>query len=111
MGNIINVESLPNSAASFHLAIPSSGWSSTKTDGYFTNTVSLGGTINTTHQPDITLSGSTVDTVPTDAQITAYNLVNLFSFANGATISEMTAKAKIKPTETFYVIVKGISEA
>ena len=111
MGKICTVEPLPNNFLSFLVAVPSSSWSSTKTDGYFTNTISLGGTINTTHQPTVTLSGATVDTVPSAAQLTAYNLVSFFSFTNGTAVSQMVVKAKTKPTETFYVIVKGGDES
>lgn len=90
--------------------VSASGWSATTdSDGYYTNTVSLSSGLNTSVQPIIGVSGSTVNTVPTAAQKAAFNLCELFSFADGTNITSVTVKAKTKPTETFYVIINGES--
>lgn len=93
-----------------HLTVDASNWLSTvDADGYYRNVVSLGTTFNTYFRPLIAISGSTLDTPPTAAQSAAYNLVDVYSFADGAATNAMIVKAKTKPTETFYVTVSGIA--
>lgn len=91
------------------VAIPSTGWSGTvDSDGYYTNEVILGDSYNTFNPVHVSPSGSTRDTLPTVAQGAAYNLVDLFWMPSESTSEiHLTAKAKTKPTETFYIQVSG----
>ena len=94
------------------MSIPASGWSSTTdSDGYYTNTVQLSAEINTAYKPQIGQIGSAVDVQPTSAEKAAFNLVDVFHFANGSNVSQITAKAKTKPTTTFYIVVYAGSES
>ena len=92
--------------------IPASGWSSTTdSDGYYTNMVQLSAEINAAYKPLIGQIGSAVDVQPTSAEKAAFNLVDVFHFANGSSVSQITAKAKTKPTTTFYIVVYAGSES
>lgn len=87
--------------------IPSGNWTSTvDSDGYYTNTLSVI-PFNTYNGVDVRLSGSTIDTLPTAAQIAAYNLVDIFYMANGTDVRTLVVKARTKPTIDFYVTLKG----
>ena len=83
-------------------------WSATvDADGYYTCQVGLEIDFNTYIQPIISLCGNTKNTLPTDAQKSAYNLCDIFHFTDGVDISSMVVKAKTKPTESFSVLVTG----
>lgn len=104
------IKNKPTVRASYSMltAIPSSGWSAvTDSDGYYTNTVSLSQSIDTSVQPIIGPIGSTINTPATAAQKALFNLCDVFHFADGTSVNSMTVKAKTKPTDTFYVIVTG----
>ena len=88
--------------------VNASHWSATvDADGYYTCQVGLDIGFNTYIQPIISLCGNTKNTLPTDAQKSAYNLCDIFHFADGVDIASMVVKAKTKPTESFSVLVTG----
>ena len=89
--------------------VASANWSqTTDSDGYYTNSVSFGNhTIKPSYRPLIAICGSTFNTKETSAQAAAFNLCDIFNFADNDSVSSMTVKAKTKPTETFYVTVSG----
>lgn len=90
------------------VSIPVSGWSSSvNSEGYYTNTVSLGVPFNTYDPIFVSPIGSTKSTKASSDQNAAFNLCEAFSFADGASVSSMIAKAKTKPTITFYALVIG----
>ena len=91
-----------------YVPVYSSGWSNSRdADGYYTNAVTLSAELNTAYQPLIALVGASESTLPTNAQKTAFSLVDVFYFADGTNISQMTVKAKTTPTTTFYVAIFG----
>jgi hypothetical protein len=59
-------------------------------------------------RPNCKLVGSDDDTLPTSAEITAYNLVNYANGVSGGVYTEFTLFAKTKPTTNFYVEFSGI---
>lgn len=59
-------------------------------------------------RPNCKLVGSDDDTLPTSAEITAYNLVNYANGVSGGIYTEFTLFAKTKPTTNFYVEFSGI---
>lgn len=90
------------------VTVPVSGWSGTvNSEGYYTNTVSLGVPFNTYDPVFVSPIGSTKSTKATPEQSVAFNLCEVFSFADGTSVSSMVAKAKTKPTTTFYALVSG----
>lgn len=91
------------------VSVPASGWSSViDSDGFYTNTVSLGAKYNTYVSPIISCTGSDRNSLPTSAQKSAFNLCDVFYFADGKDVESMTVKAKTKPTESFYVMINGM---
>lgn len=88
--------------------IPASNWSATtNASGLYTNTVNLGMKFNTyVETPCIYLTGSSKNTMPTAAQSAAYNLLSKVYFPDALKADTMTLGATVKPTETFYVLVK-----
>lgn len=91
------------------VSVPASGWSSViDSDGFYTNIVSLGAKYNTYVSPIISCTGSDRNSLPTSAQKSAFNLCDVFYFADGKDVESMTVKAKTKPTESFYVMINGM---
>lgn len=83
-------------------------WTSTvDADGYYTNTINLSQWINTYVIPFISCCGVNKDTLPTAEQKAAFNLCDVFYFADGQKVGEMTIKAKTKPTVDFYILISG----
>ena len=94
-----------------HCEIPSTGWSNTTdADGYYTNQI-ITDTINAYNTPLVSCCGEFRDTVPTSAQKAAFNLCDVFVFQDSTQSNRMTAKAKVKPTTTFYVCIHGVAVA
>ena len=89
--------------------VPASGWSSTAdANGYYTQTVRMTQYMCPNAGIDIRCIGSTFNTLPTAAQIAAYNLVDKFVTSDSDAIVTFTAYAKTKPTTTFYISVSGV---
>lgn len=91
--------------------VASTDWSSTTdSDGYYRCGVSLNpDTILFEHmRPKCSLVGSDDDTLPTSAQIAAYNLVEKVTGESNGIFTTFYLYAKTKPTTTFYVEFSGI---
>ena len=90
-------------------AITSSGWSSTTdANGYYWWSFSVQTKLFENMRPKCSLVGDDDTTLPTSAEITAYDLVN---YTDGTTSSSSTTfclYAKTKPTTTFYVEFSGL---
>ena len=87
-----------------------SGWSSTvNASGYYTNTIGLDvdNGLTTYNGVNVSLIGTDQNTLPTAAEIAAYNLIDYFSVPDGYNSYMMTAYAKTKPTTDFTVRIKG----
>ena len=83
-------------------------WTSTvDADGYYTNTINLSQWINTYVPIFISCCGVDKNTLPTAEQKAAFNLCDVFYFADGQKVGEMTIKAKTKPTVDFYILISG----
>lgn len=83
-----------------------SSWSSTvNSDGYYTYSLTLSPTLDTTVSPDVLIAGSSNITQPTDTQKTMFGYVER-CYLSGSTL---TLYAKTKPTNTFYVWVEGVA--
>lgn len=86
--------------------VSSSSWSaSANADGFYTNTLTLSVGLDTSYAPNVYISGSNDSTSPTDAQTSAYNLLDR---ANLSASTTLVLYAKTKPTTTFYVYVEGL---
>ena len=98
---------------SYVIPVNSSDWSATVNgDGYYTNDIAIlpyGSSLNAGVQPIISCCGSDKNTLPTNAQKSAYNLCEKFWFDDVAQSALMTVYAKTKPTETFYIMLTGIN--
>lgn len=90
-------------------AITSSGWSSvTDANGYYWWSFSVQTKLFENMRPKCSLVGSDDDTLPTSAEITAFNLVD---YTDGTTTSSSTTfclHTKTKPNTTFYVEFSGL---
>lgn len=92
----------------FIVEIPSTGWTNNPdAEGYYLNGCSFTTALNTYVRPIVSCSGADKDTDATSAQKAAYDLCEKFSFANSTQALSVTAKAKTKPTETFYISIFG----
>lgn len=93
----------------YEFTIYASSWSSTvNSNGYYTNTRNMPGVITSYSKPDIALTASSGNTLPTATQIAAYNLVNYFYLPDDVSAQAITAYAKTKPTSDFDIHVKGV---
>lgn len=93
----------------YEFTIYASSWSSTvNSNGYYTNTRNMPGVITSYSKPDIALTASSGNTLPTATQIAAYNLVNYFYLPDDVSAQAITAYAKTKPTADFDIHVKGV---
>ena len=93
------------------VTVASTDWSSTTdSDGYYRYGVSLiPRTILFEHmRPKCSLVGSDDDTLPTSAQIAAYNLVGKVTGESDGIFTTFYLYAKTKPTTDFYVEFSGI---
>lgn len=83
-------------------------WSnSVDAGGYYTNVVLLTNKLNTYYRPTISISGQTNSSDPTSEQRTAYEYVQRFDFEESVSVQSMTARSKIKPSVSFYVLITG----
>ena len=99
---------------SYRVTVSSSSWSaSTNANGYYRFQMYLDDdkrvVLNTNNPPGCELTGADDDTLPTSAEITAYNLVEYATMtrASGGVSISFTLYAKTKPTTTFYIRYKG----
>ena len=87
------------------VTVSSSSWSaSPNASGYYTNSLTLSTALDTTYAPNVYLAGSADSTFPTDAQTSAFNLLDRAELTASTTL---VLYAKAKPSSTFYVFVEG----
>ena len=84
--------------------ISSSSWSSTQTSGYYTYSVTLNPTLNTSYAPTIYLTGSGDNTFYTTTEREQYALLDQCNLTASNTL---VLYAETKPTDTFYIYVEG----
>ena len=85
--------------------VASSSWSASQNaSGYYTNTLTLTAPLDVTFAPNIYIAGSNDSTFPTDAQMSAYNLLDHADLTASTTL---VLYAKAKPSTSFYVFVEG----
>ena len=84
--------------------ISSSSWSSTKTSGYYTYSVTLNPTLNTSYAPTIYLTGSGDNTFYTTTEKEQYALLDQCNLTASNTL---VLYAETKPTGTFYIYIEG----
>ena len=90
------------------VTVPASGWSSVvDSNGYYTNTVSATLDFNSYMKADVSLTGAQRNTLPTAAQIAAYNLVDYIGATESYSCKSLIFYAKTKPTSDFYVHLSG----
>lgn len=83
-----------------------SSWSSSpNSDGYYTYSLTLSPTLDTTVSPDVLIAGSSNASQPTDTHKTMFSYVER-CYLSG---SSLTLYAKTKPTSTFYIWVEGVA--
>ena len=86
--------------------ISSSNWSSAvNANGYYTYTLTLNPTLKTSYAPEVLLTGANDNTFYTDTEKTQFEYVEQ---CNLTATNTLVLYAKIKPTSTFYVFVKGL---
>lgn len=83
------------------VTIPQSGWSSSQTNGYYTNRVNVSG-MKAIYNPIVSLKVSNATNAPDEKA--AFSLLDLFETYNGYII----AKAGVKPDKSITVRVKGV---
>ena len=87
-------------------SISYSSWSSSpNSDGYYTYSLTLSPTLDTTVSPDVLIAGSSNTSQPTDTHKTMFGYVER-CYLSG---SSLTLYAKTKPTSTFYIWVEGVA--
>ena len=87
-------------------SISYSSWSSSpNSDGYYTYSLTLSPTLDTTVSPDALIAGSSNTSQPTDTHKTMFGYVER-CYLSG---SSLTLYAKTKPTSTFYIWVEGVA--
>ena len=87
-------------------SISYSSWSSSpNNDGYYTYSLTLSPTIDTSVSPDVLIAGSSNTSQPTDTHKTMFGYVER-CYLSG---SSLTLYAKTKPTSTFYIWVEGVA--
>ena len=101
--------------------LTTSGWSaSANANGYYTQTknfvISSGGatsttSINTYYPVSYRLIGTDINTLPTSAQKTAFDLINYAWADDGANVFNVTYYAKTKPTTEINVCVEAYSNS
>ena len=108
-GNALSEKYDANSLAfqNFRVTVPSSGWSSTATDGFYTQTITLPYPINTYKEVDINPTGASDGTDQTSAEAVAYSCLKHFKYTEGTGVTQATLYASTKPTSTFYIMVSG----
>lgn len=83
-----------------------SSWSSTvNSDGYYTLSLTMSPTLDTSVSPDVLIAGSSNTSQPTDTHKTMFSYVER-CYLSG---SSLTLYAKTKPTSTFYIWVEGVA--
>lgn len=83
-----------------------SSWSSAvNSDGYYTYSLTLSPTLDTTVSPDVLIAGSSNTSQPTDTHKTMFGYVER-CYLSG---SSLTLYAKTKPTSDFYIWVEGVA--
>jgi hypothetical protein len=96
---------LSKSISKTRYTVTASSWSaSVNADGYYTYSVSLSPSFNTSYAPNIYLAGSTDSTAPTDTAKGQYAYVERCRLSGS---TSLTLYAKTKPTSTFYIYVEG----
>ena len=89
------------------IEVPVSGWSSTATAGYYSQTLTTP-TYSTTYLPDFSISGSSATTLPTSAQSAAYKCIqHPNGYIEQVDSTHITVYASSKPDTTFYVKMAG----
>lgn len=83
------------------VTIPQSGWSSSQTNGYYTNRVTVSG-MKAVYNPIVSLKVSNATNAPDEKA--AFSLLDLFETYDGYII----AKAGVKPDKSITVRVKGV---
>lgn len=83
------------------ITIPQSGWSSSQTNGYYTNRVNVSG-MKAIYNPIVSLKVSNATSAPDEKA--AFSLLDLFETYDGYII----AKAGVKPDKSITVRVKGV---
>lgn len=85
--------------------VASTAWSgSANASGYYTASITLTTALSTSYAPNIYLSGSSDSTLPTTAEMSAFNLLDYCDLSASTTL---TLYAKTKPSTTFYIAVEG----
>lgn len=85
--------------------VSSSSWSASQNaSGYYTNTLTLTAPLDVNYAPNIYIAGSTDSTFPTDAQTSAYALLDRADLTAETTL---VLYAKVKPSTTFYIFAEG----
>lgn len=93
----------------YELTIAANNWTSVvDSNGYYTNTRPLPGVITSYSKPDIALTASSGNTLPTAAEAAAYNLIDYFYIPDDISAQSITVYAKTKPTSDFDIHVKGV---
>jgi len=89
------------------VTVPSSAWSSTQTDGYYTATLTTLA-FSTAFTPRVSICGQGRGQSPTSAQMAAYrNIQNPNGKIEQVSSTSIKLYAKTKPTETFYIMLSG----
>jgi hypothetical protein len=87
-------------------SISYSSWSSSpNSDGYYTYSLPLSPTIDTSVSPDVLIAGSSNTSQPTDTNKTMFGYVER-CYLSGSTL---TLYVKTKPTSDFYIWVEGVA--
>ena len=108
IGNILTDTFMINGGAAIQktrYTITSSSWSSTvDANNYYTYTVTLNPTLDTTSAPTIYLTGANDNTFYTTTEREAYALLDQ---CNLTAANTLVLYAETKPTDTFYIQVEG----
>ena len=94
-------EALDLIAKEWTVTISQSGWSSSQTNGYYTNRVTVSG-MKAVYNPIVSLKVSNATNAPDEKA--AFSLLDLFETYDGYII----AKAGVKPDKSITVRVKGV---
>ena len=88
-----------------HYTITATNWSnSADASGYYTYTVTLSPSLDTTYPPNVYISGADANTFPTDTEKTQYGYLEECNLTASTTL---VLYAKTKPDSTFYVYIEG----
>lgn len=96
-----------NTISKTRYTVTYTSWSaSANASGYYTYSLTLNPTLNTSYPPNVYISGSGDSTFPTDTQKTQYGYLEECNLSASNTL---VLYAKTKPTSTFYVYVEGVN--